>query len=73
MNFDEHGSNGRVKLIYQYTVYSDRRNRICYKRINTGRVDRGDGGKGGLDGDRGDLLMTLKSPHDCLSRKLVLS
>ena len=55
MNFDERGSNGRVKLIYQYAVYSGRCNRICYKRINTGRVDKGDGGKGGVDGERSDL------------------
>ena len=57
MNFDERGSNGSVKLICQYTVYSGRCNRICYKRItcSTGRVDRGDEGKGGMDGERGDL------------------
>ena len=55
MNFDERGSNDRVKLICQYTVYSGRYNRKWDKRINTGPVDRGDGGKGGVDGERGDL------------------
>ena len=36
MRFDERVSNDRFKLICQYTVYSGRRNRICYKRINLG-------------------------------------
>ena len=55
MNFDERGSNGRARLICQYTVYSRRCNRICYKRINSGRAVREDEGKGGVDGERGDL------------------
>ena len=41
------------QLICQYTVYSGRRNWVCYKGINTGRMDSGDGGKG--DREREDL------------------
>ena len=59
MSFGEHGLNSRVKLTCQYTVYSVRRNRICYKRINTGRVDRGDGVKGAWTGKKAALYEKL--------------
>ena len=56
------------QLICQYTEYSGSHNRVCYKRINTGQVDRRDGGKGDLAKRRS--LDDIESPHDCLSRKL---
>ena len=50
MNFDERGSNDRLKLICQYKVYSGRRNMICYKSTNTGQVDRKTKVKGACTG-----------------------
>ena len=50
MNFDKHGSNGRVKLICQYTVYSCRSTvYVINILILGGWTEGGGGGKGGVD------------------------